>query len=351
MKSPKLKSNCPNPTCSTPAQDAKSAVTKHSFLMTKSGQRRRYACASCGKTFAATTGTAYERMRKSKSDFDRATQMQSEGMTKAAIARVLRVSPSTITRWLAKAGDHAAEFHKKNARLPEAIEVQLDELSCKGTGEAKNAWAYSGVEVWSRFWATLKVGRRTLGNTYIFARQLRAVLIGESKDFLVTSDCFKYYEPVMRSVFGKTPLVYVQVKNHYYRKGIRKSEKTLVLGTPDRLEDAMARSEDSRKPNTAYIERLNLHKRMCCSMLRRRTPAPGRSCARFKEALDLVRVFYNFVTPHGSLKFGKVKRTPAMQAGIFDRPLTFREIFSWVPPAKPKWGAKSCGDNGIRILR
>jgi hypothetical protein len=108
-------------------------------------------------------------------------------MTKAAIARVLSVSPSTITGWLAKAGDHAAAFHKQNARLPEAVEVQLDELSCKGAGEARNAWAYSGVEVWSRFWATLKVGRRTLGNTYIFARQLRTALIGESKDFLVTS--------------------------------------------------------------------------------------------------------------------------------------------------------------------
>ena len=115
----------------------------------------------------------------------------------------------------------------------------------------------------------------------------------------------------------------------------------LVLGTPDQLEDAMARSEDSKKPNTAYIERLNLHKRMSCSMLRRRTPAPGRSAERIQEALELVRVFYNFVTPHGSLKFGKVKRTPAMQAGIFDRPLTIREIFNWVPPTRPKWGRKA----------
>ena len=341
MKSPQLKTNCPNPGCPDRAQDAPFAVTKHSFLKTKSGTRRRYSCASCRKTFAATTGTVYERMRKSKSDFDKATHMQSEGMTKAAIARVLKVSPSTVTRWLAKAGKHAEEFHQENVRLPEAVEVQLDELRCKGTGEAKNAWAYSGVEVWSRFWATLTVGNRTLRNTLLFARQLRIALIGESKDFLVTSDSFKYYEPVMRRVFGKTPLVYVQVKNHYWRKGIRKSEKTLVLGTPDQLEDAMARSEDSKKPNTAYIERLNLHKRMSCSMLRRRTPAPGRSAERIQEALELVRVFYNFVTPHGSLKFGKVKRTPAMQAGIFDRPLTIREIFNWVPPTRPKWGRKA----------
>ena len=157
----------------------------------------------------------------------------------------------------------------------------------------------------------------------------------------MTSDGFKYYEPVMRRVFGATPLVYVQVKNNYWRKGIRNSKKTLILGSPAQLAMAMERCEDSKTPNTAYIERLNLRKRMNCSMLRRRTPAPGRSCQRIQEALELVRVFYNFVLPHSSLKFGKVKRTPAMQAGIFDRALTIREIFSWVPPGKPGYGRKA----------
>jgi len=54
--------------------------------------------------------------------------------------------------------------------------------------------------------------------------------------------------------------------------------------------------------------------------------------------LEIVRAFYNFVQRHSSLKFGGVKRTPAMQAGIFERPLTIREIFSWVaPPQEARW--------------
>jgi IS1 family transposase len=251
------------------------------------------------------------------------------------------VSPSTITRWLQKAGQRAAEFHAAHATLKEAVEVQLDELRCQGTGAAKNAWAFSGVEVRSRFWATLTVGNRTLRNTLLFARQLRTALIGQSDSLLVTSDSFQYYEPVMRRVFGESSLVYVQVKNRYSRRGILQSDSTLVLGTPAQYAEAMERSEDSKKPNTAYIERLNLRKRMCCSMLRRRNPAPGRSPQRIQEALELVRVFYNFVMGHSSLKFGKVKRTPAMQAGIFDRPLTIREIFMWIPPAGPKWGMRA----------
>ena len=60
-----------------------------------------------------------------------------------------------------------------------------------------------------------------------------------------------------------------------------------------------------------------------------------RKPAKLTNAIDILRCFYNFIRPHSSLKFGKVTRTPAMQAEIVSRPLTFREIFSWVPPPRP----------------
>ena len=37
--------------------------------------------------------------------------------------------------------------------------------------------------------------------------------------------------------------------------------------------------------------------------------------------------YYNFVRPHGALKFGRETRTPAMQAGLATRRLTLRDIF------------------------
>ena len=36
---------------------------------------------------------------------------------------------------------------------------------------------------------------------------------------------------------------------------------------------------------------------------------------------------YNFIRTHMALKFGTMYKTPAMQAGLTDRPLTFRMIF------------------------
>ena len=112
------------------------------------------------------------------------------------------------------------------------------------------------------------------------------------------------------------------------------------MGTAKLYQKAAERSEDSRRPNTSYVERMNLHRRMCRSMLRRRAPAPARSPERLEGALGLVRVIYNFVRGHSSLRFGKVKRTPAMQAGIFSRALTLREIFSWRVPQESRWGGQ-----------
>ena len=149
---------------------------------------------------------------------------------------------------------------------------------------------------------------------------------------IVTTDSFKYYAPVIKRVFAGSPVAYIQVDNTYRRRGIVVSTATMVMGTPKLYELAAARSEDSKRPNTSYVERVNLHKRMSCSMLRRRTPSPARSPERLEEALELVRVIYNFVRVHSSLRFGKVKRTPTTQARIFSRALTLREIFSWRAP-------------------
>ena len=60
---------------------------------------------------------------------------------------------------------------------------------------------------------------------------------------------------------------------------------------------------------------------------RTRTLSHARSTERLDEHLELLRCYYNFVRPHGALKFGREIRTPAMQAGLTTRRLTFRDIF------------------------
>ncbi len=79
--------------------------------------------------------------------------------------------------------------------------------------------------------------------------------------------------------------------------------------------------------NTAYIERLNLFARRGLAYLHRKTTSLARSPQKLAAAVDVLQRYYNFVRPHGSLKFGKEIRTPAQQAGLVTRRLNFRDIF------------------------
>jgi hypothetical protein len=88
--------------------------------------------------------------------------------------------------------------------------------------------------------------------------------------------------------------------------------------------------------NPSYVERLNLRLRRSCSYLHRRTSGRVRNPERLANVVEIVRCSYNFIRPRARLRLGARQRTPAMQAGIFDRVLSWRSIFGWpVPPPKP----------------
>ena len=109
-----------------------------------------------------------------------------------------------------------------------------------------------------------------------------------------------------------------------------KVDRRRVIGSPRTLEDALERSEDSETLNTSFIERLNLTLRQGTAYLCRRSACHARSNERLADHLELLRCFYNFIRPHRGLKFGRELRTPAMQAGLAHRRLSFREVFTSV---------------------
>ncbi len=49
------------------------------------------------------------------------------------------------------------------------------------------------------------------------------------------------------------------------------------------------------------------------------------------QHVELRRCHYNFLRPHRALKFVREVRTPAMQAGLTERHLSFRDVFSSIP--------------------
>jgi transposase-like protein len=304
-------------------------------MKSRHGSKLRLLCRTCGRTFCGRRGTAYYRLQHSRRTFDQFAKLLGEGLSCTALARALDVCPATITRWLARAARHARSFGEEFDRVADPVELQLDEISARPANQPGCPWVFNAIEVSSRFWAAALVGGRTRRATRAFVVRARNACANLHTKLLITSDPFPYYEQALRQSFGPA-CIYAQVENHYGQDRVHRTSTSVVLGSRNALAEVLADSEDSRRPNTSYVERLNLHLRRSCSYLHRRTSGRVRNPERLASVVEILRCSYNFIRPHARLQLGKQARTPAMLAGIFERVLSWRSVFAWpVPPPKP----------------
>ncbi len=181
------------------------------------------------------------------------------------------------------------------------------------------------IAVWSRLWPSALVGRRSYKNTRGVVRDLRGRLAKGSLS-LFTTDGFECYPRVVREILGPQCL-YGQVLKTRRNDRVVRVERREVRGTPAAFEELLWESEDSSTLNTSFVERLNLTVRQGSAYLARRTLAHARRTERLADHIELLRCHYNFIRRHGALKFGREIRTPAMQAGLVKRRLSFRDVF------------------------
>ncbi len=316
---------CPSAACRIHGKPHQGNIALHGYSKVKWGRRRRYRCTACGKTFGATTGTAYKRLQHPKRKFDRVALLCVEGVSKSAIARLEALSWNTVSRWLELAATVVRKLSATRLRGYCLVELQLDELSTFLGNRKQQTWVYAGIKVWSRLWPATLVGSRTWRNTKSFVRS-----IADSSEWapfpLITSDGMKFCGRAIQLTFG-VACVHAQVIKKIKQNRVVRVGTKLVIGSKWRLEDALVESEDSTTLNTAFIERLNLTIRQGSAYLHRRSPCHARKKRTLEDHLELLRFHYNFCRPHSTLRFGSVTRTPPMQAGLVSRKLTFRDIF------------------------
>ena len=320
--------SCPNGNCILHDQFGKQNIVRYGFFQLKNGaRRRRYRCTVCGKTFTSTHGTPYYRLKRSRRMFDMAATMSVEGVSKSSIARIMGIAWNTAARWIERAAGHAKKFNDRRTQGYEITELQADEIRAFVQGKAHPLWIMATLEVSSRLWPTCVVGRRSYSNTRQLIRETARRGWYECAP-LITTDGFPYYTPVIRRAFGVT-CVYGQVIKQWRNNRVTRVDKRLTIGSQSDLDEALSRSEDSSDLNTSFIERMNLTIRQGSSSLRRRSPGHARRSECLENHLEPLRCYYNFIRPHRGLKFGKEIRTPAMQAGLAPRLMTFRQIFTW----------------------
>ena len=317
---------CPNQDCPHFNRFGDENITCHSFYKTRQGRRRRYRCKECGKTFSSTYGTAYYRLQNSRASFDQVATMSVNGIDKSSISRIKNLSWNTIERWLERAAKHALHFNHHHLKDYEVTEVQADELRTFVDSKNKVIWLFTAIEVSSRLWISMVVGKRTYRNLKMSMLQfLRRGRI--SYPFLFTTDGLDMYRWFVQR-YLKGVFVYGQIIKTRRKNRVCSIQRTIFNGTQNDLKQMLLESEDSHTLNTSFVERHNLIIRQGCAYLRRKTPAHARDLKTLREQVELFQCYYNFIRPHSALKFGSEVRTPAKQAGLVNRNLSFRDIFS-----------------------
>jgi transposase-like protein len=352
--------SCPNLACPDKGLAGVGNVRVHSRT------EARYRCRSCGRTFAATTNTPLYRLHHPVATMTLVLTLLTHGCPLPAIVAAFGLDERTVRAWLHKAGAHAALLHEHMTGRVAAQQVQADELRVRVRGGV--VWAALALDVGSRLWLATAVAHRRDGLlVHLLLRRTRAALVGQA--FLLAVDGFAGYVAAARSLIrvperagrrGRPRLVWPEgfALAQVVKAGLQRGEeivRRIVVGTEATVGAALAASHGGTTINTAYSERLNatLRERLAPLVRRRRTPAHGAPLVA--RGLSLLRLSYNWCWTHQSLRLraigtGRrwVERTPAMAAGLAERPYGLGELLRMpahpVPlmaPAAPRRGRPS----------
>jgi transposase-like protein len=345
---------CPNPDCPARGQRSQGNIRVHSQT------ERRYRCTTCGRTFAATTGTPFFRLKHAPDLVTVVLTLLCHGCPLQAIVAAFGLDERTVAAWQARAGQHCQQVHEHLVQQGQVDlgHVQADELWVKLVG--RKVWLALALAVPSRLWLGGAISPHRDG---ALIRRLveRGRACASRLDILVCVDGLSSYVTAFRRAFrvpvrtgrpGRPRLVLPagfllgQVVKRYAQRCVTAVEQRVVCGTAAAITAVLAATQSGTCINTAYIERLNATFRSRLVPLVRRGRAIARTEAALTAGLWLVGCAYNFCWCHDSLRLDGPagsgrrwqERTPAMAAGLTDHPWTMAELLGYQVPL-PAWVA------------
>src|SRR2546423_3285341 len=137
---------CPNLVCRDKGRVGAGNISIHSQ------KEHRYRCTTCGKTFAATTGTPFYRLRHAADVVTMVLTLLCHGCPVQAIVAAFGLDERTVTAWLHRAGAHGARVHHALVETGQVKlgQVQADEICVKVcTGRI---WQAMALAIPARLW-------------------------------------------------------------------------------------------------------------------------------------------------------------------------------------------------------
>ena len=341
---------CPNLECPARGQTGAGNIGIHSR------KHRRFICTQCCKTFTATHGTVFYRLRTSADLVVLIVTLLAHGCPVQAIVAAFGFDERTVAAWGARASRQGRAVHTHLVEQPRDLgQVQADEIRVKRQGGI--VWMALAMMVKPRLWLAGEVSeQRDMTLIRRLIERVRTCALHRPLLFCTDGLCSyiraireTFREPVQTGGPGRPRLrpwrnlCIAQVVKRYAQRRVIAVERRIVAGTPVRVETLRRHSQGDGVINTAYSERLNATFRERLAPLARRCRALARHTLTLEHGMYLVGTIYNFCTEHASLRLAAsaagtapFQRTPAMAAGIADHCWTVQELLSFhVPP--PRW--------------
>ena len=340
---------------------------------------RQLECVICGSYFMETVNTIFY-CKKSPPDLIwKVLKALAEGLGIRATARVFDLHPNTVDSWLRQAAGHMRAVTYYLMQNLEVSQVQLDELWAllgrqdvddKGQKQRAKRWVWTAIDPESKLWLAYVIGDRSQALAQRLVHAVVEILTSDCIPLFISDQWSAYQTALLthfghwvqiprRGNYGRHPkprwlplpqLQYAQVVKKRHKGRVISVTHRLVYGSLEIVERIMAQSIGN-VINTAFMERLNLSIRQHVSALGRKVLAIAKGEVGLDDFLALYRAYYNFCLPHSSLRqplpqplptkgTGSLKkwqqRTPAMAAGLTDRPWRMEELLLFSVPPWPQ---------------
>lgn len=296
---------------------------------------RRFRCNACGKTYTEPheRETAAEQALADETAL-LALRMICEGSSVRSAARITGLHHRTVTQIIIAAGERCEAVLASKIRNVPVTDVQADEIwgfvqkkQAHRRGDESDfayigdAWCFVAIERNTKLVLAFDLGKRTVSAASRFMRKL-ADATNPNQRFQLTTDGLPAYNYAVgtelddRVDYAQLVKIYAQEtpeeQRRYSPAKLAEAVKTPVYGNPD-----------DKRICTSHIERQNLTMRMGMRRFTRLTNGFSKKWDNLKAAIALHFAYYNFCRRHSS-----IKSTPAMAAGLADRPFTLAEILA-----------------------
>ena len=262
-----------------------------------------------------------------------------EGNSLRAITRITRIHRRAVVRTMMKVGERCEAFMTQHQRNIKAEHVEIDEqwsFVAKKQGHLTDTqkldstigdqYLFVGLDQKTRMIITHTVGKRNDDTTRLFIAKLaNRIVLPESPNAPVelkpqlSTDGWACYPNAITDTFGSLAQHGVIIKNYQNEESGRYAAPDLSHCDRRRVQFV----ENLMTICTSHVERFNCTTRMFVKRFCRLTLAFSKKLANLDAAINLYIAYYNWCWrsrgKDGKGTCGRLRLTPAMQAGLTDR--------------------------------